>query len=368
MTGIGRYALELGRALKEADADGVHLYPVDPSAAATGPAVRRWPNVRAVARQIPFVHNFVHAERARRFRRASTVRACGVYHEPNYLLRPFDGYRVVTVHDLSHIRHPDYHARRSRRFLEQRLSHSLALAHRVIVPTAFVRDELADLFGLPAARVRVVHEGVSPTFGPVDPARLSGVLAPLGLAPDGYVLTVGTREPRKNLANLVAAYGRLLEPVRHRYPLVVVGAAGWRHGKVDRELGRLERAGDVVLPGYVDEGTLAGLYAGAAVFAYMSWYEGFGLPPLEAMASGAPVVTSTAAALTEVAGDAARRAPAGDVPEITEVLCAVLEDPRERARLREVGRVRASAFSWSDAARQTLAVYGELLGGEPGSR
>lgn len=299
--------------------------------------------------------------REARFARATAGSALSVYHEPNYLLRPFAGRRVVTVHDLSHLRHPEFHAGRSRRFLESRLPASLACADRIVVPTAFVGRELNDLLDVEPDRIRVVPEGVASRLMSIPFSDLSGTLRAFDLEVDGYVLSVGTLEPRKNLAGLVAAYEKLPEAKRARFPLVVVGAKGWSHGDTDRRIERLRRRGEARVLGYVTDEALRALYAGASGFAYVSWYEGFGLPPLEAMAAGTPVVTSTAEALIEVTGDAALHTPADDIDRMSEMLCHLLGEADLRQRLRKLGPERARAFTWQRAAQATLAVYRELV-------
>jgi alpha-1,3-rhamnosyl/mannosyltransferase len=362
LTGVGRYTLQLGRALRDAAGANLGFHPVAPEAPASGPGNRASGRLRAAARQVPGAHLAMDRLREARFARAVAGAGYAIYHEPNYLLRDFDGRRVVTVHDLSHLRHPEYHAQRSRRFLERRLPRSLAGADRIVVPTAFVGRELCALMDVAADRIRVVHEGVTPPPAPLSAERVARGLRDLDLAVDGYMLSVGTLEPRKNLAGLVAAYERLPATTRARFPLVIVGAKGWGHADTDRRIERLRRAGHARVLGFVSDTTLHALYAGASGFAYLSWYEGFGLPPLEAMAAGAPVVTSTAEALVEVTGEAALHAAPGDIDAITGSLRRLLEDAGLRRTLSEHGRTRVRRFSWDRAARQTLAVYAELAG------
>lgn len=360
LTGIGRYTLELGQALRSLAGARIRCHPVEPSFHASADADQGASRLRALARQVPGAHLAMDRVRERRFARAADRAACSVYHEPNYLLRDFDGRSVVTVHDLSYLRYPQYHAKRSLRFLATRLPRSLARADRVIVPTAFVRDELTELLDVRPDRIRVVHEGVPQPAAPVPDAETARILKTAGLEIDRYLLSVGTREPRKNLETLVAAYTQLPERVRARFPLVIVGGKGWAHGDTDRRIERLRRRNQAVVLGYVADETLRALYAGASGFAYMSWYEGFGLPPLEAMAAGAPVVTSTAGALVEVTGSAALHTPPGDVDAMTATLNRLLHDQDLREALGRQGRDRATQFSWTRAAAETLQVYAEL--------
>ena len=360
LTGVGRYTLQLGSALRDAAGPNLGFHPVAPDMPAVGSGNRASGRLRALARQVPGAHLAMDRLRGARFARAVAGAGYAIYHEPNYLLRDFDGRRVVTVHDLSHLRHPEYHAPRSRRFLERRLPRSVARADRIVVPTAFVGRELGELMDVTADRIRVVHEGVTPPPAPLSTEQVARSLRDLDLMFDGYLLSVGTLEPRKNLAGLVAAYERLPVAKRARFPLVIVGAKGWAHTDTDRRIERLRQAGHARVLGFVPDATLHALYAGASGFAYLSWYEGFGLPPLEAMAAGTPVVTSTAEALMEVTGEAALHAAPGDTDAITATLQRLLDDPDLRRNLSQHAHARARRFSWDRAARETLAVYAEL--------
>lgn len=361
LTGIGRYTLELGRALRRIKGQNIRFYPTDPETPTVAALSVKGGRLRTMGRRVPGAHLAMDRVREARFTQATRHTACAVYHEPNFLLRNFDGRCVVTVHDLSYLRYPQYHAKRSLTFLASRLPQSIARADRILVPTAFVRDELQDLLEVRPDRVRVVHEGVSGPDTAMTVANIESALKQFDLEYDGYILSVGTREPRKNLGALVAAYEQLPEPLRARFPLVIVGAKGWSHGETDRRIERLHRRGQVRALGYVDDSMLHALYAGASGFAYLSWYEGFGLPPLEAMAMGVPVVTSTAPALVEVTGSAALHAPPGDVDAISATLRRLAEDRGLREELSARGREHADTFSWNRAATETLSVYAELI-------
>jgi alpha-1,3-rhamnosyl/mannosyltransferase len=196
-----------------------------------------------------------------------------------------------------------------------------------------------------AERSHVVPEAADARFSTrVEPARLD----------KPYVLAAGTLEPRKNLVRLIEAWAALPEAVRSRHVLALVGPTGW---DVEATLAAARaHSDDVRLLGYVGDDELVALYAGAAAFAYPSLYEGFGLPVLEAMAAGAPVVTSTASSLPEVAGDAALLVDPHDVRALRDALVAVLTDEGRATALRAAGRERAAAFSWERAAVETLAV------------
>ncbi len=211
-------------------------------------------------------------------------------------------------------------------------------------------DDFERRFPRAAGRVTVAPLGVAPQLGKEDTSSAHRTDLPT----DGFVLAVGTLEPRKNLPRLVAAYGQLDQRLQRDHPLVVVGDLGWR---TDDTLKALESLGErCVLLGKVSDATLAELYRRCAVFCYPSLYEGFGLPVLEAMAAGAPVVTSNVSSLPEVGGDAVYYADPHDPASIASALRLLLGSPERRAALGTAGRERAADFTWERTAREVLAV------------
>jgi len=203
---------------------------------------------------------------------------------------------------------------------------------------------------------------VSPGFRPRDPGDTRATLAGLGLSHGAYVLTVGTIEPRKNVSHVLDAYALLPAPMRERFPLVVSGARGWTDAALRSQLRELSRAGNIRFLGHVNKGVLRDLYAGAGLFVFPSLYEGFGLPPLEAMASGAPVLCSTRASLPEITGDAAYPLDPQDPEATAATMRRVLEDESGRCAMAERGIVRAEQFKWTTCAIRTRNVYRLALG------
>jgi alpha-1,3-rhamnosyl/mannosyltransferase len=284
-----------------------------------------------------------------------------VYHEPNYLPAAFDGPTVVTVHDLSHLNHAECHPAARVMALSRLLPRALERAQAVITVSAFVADEVQRTFGLPAARVHPIHHGIDPVFRPLPAEVVQPVLARHHLSPGGYLLCLATLEPRKNLERLLSAFEQLPTALRRRYPLVLAGAQGWRNKSLLRRIERFKARGEVRYLGYVPAADRTALYAGAHGFAYPALYEGFGLPPLEAMACGTPVLTSNRSAMPEVAGEAALRVDPDDVDSITRGLLRICEDDDLRAHLQSAGPVRAATFTWAECARRTAAVYRSVL-------
>ena len=269
---------------------------------------------------------------------------------------------VVTIHDMSLTLYPRFHP--LRRVLLNRPLVRLA-ARRVgaiITVSHSARRDILRLCDVAPERVHVVHEAAAPAFRPVtDPARLDAARARYGL-PDRFLLYVGTIEPRKNLPRLIEAYGR-----RHRagdlpWPLVCVGRYGWRSRDVEARVERLGLAGQVRFAGYVPFEDLPAIYSLADVFVFPSLHEGFGLPVIEAMACGTPVVAGDNSSLAEIASGAAQTVDVTDVDALGDAMAGLMASPERRERLARRGLQRARQFSWRRAARETLGVYGRVTG------
>lgn len=266
---------------------------------------------------------------------------------------------VVTIHDISLTLYPQYHP--LRRVLLNRPLVNIASrrAAAVITVSEAARRDIVRLYGLTPSRVHVVHEAAAPSFKPVtDRDELERVRRAHGL-PDRFVLYVGTIEPRKNLPTLLEAFARRSRAGDLPHRLVCVGPYGWLSGGLQQHLERLRIAHAVQFAGYVPFDDLPAIYSLADMFVFPSVYEGFGLPVVEAMACGTPVITGPVAALTEVGGDALERIEALDADLLGEAMVALARSTERREALRERGLRRAGTFSWQRAARETLAVYRE---------
>jgi glycosyltransferase involved in cell wall biosynthesis len=283
--------------------------------------------------------------------------ADAVYHGPNFYLPRFDGRSVVTIHDLSVFSWAHCHPPGRVRVLQDEIAASVQRADMVITDSEFTRREVAEHFGLPDSRTRAVALGSSAAFAPRAAVELAPVLQRWGLEPDGYCLYAGTIEPRKNLDTLLDAYESLPRAVRRRWPLVLCGYEGWQSSNLHARMARASKEGWSKYLGYVTEDDLPMLYAGARLFAFPSLYEGFGLPVLEAMASGVPVVCSDSASLPEVVGDAGAMCSAQDAGALRRLLHRGLEDEAWRSPARDAGLARAQRFSWRRCAAETFAAY-----------
>ncbi|MEO8433068.1 MAG: glycosyltransferase family 1 protein [Acidobacteriota bacterium] len=289
-----------------------------------------------------------------------------LFHATHYVLPPLPTTRsVVTIHDIIHVLYP--------RFLPNRAAHlyarlmirrALRRADRIITVSYNSRRDLTDYFGIPGSRTEVIYNGVSAAFRPDIPeaerrrvAQKHGLTAP-------YLLFLGGEKPHKNVQNVVRAFAeaRRHHPLPHT--LVLAGPMPRNPGRIDALISALDLSDAIRRPGIVDEEDLPGLFAGAAAFLYPTLYEGFGLPVIEAMACGVPVLTSSTSALQEIAGGYAYLVDPMDVEAIAGGIVALSTDEKVRADYAELGKKRALDFSWDKAAERTLEVYEAALRGE----
>lgn len=264
---------------------------------------------------------------------------------------------VLTIHDLSPLLHPETHTRRSVKRARRRLPMMVRLADAIITPTEAVRSEVAQYLDGTEDKIFAIPEAARATFQPVDFASTESVRQRLGIG-DEFLLAVGTIEPRKNLEVLIAAFEEIARArPAGRLQLVIAGGAGWLSGPVFEAFGRSPVRERILLTRYLHDDDLRALYSSCRAFVYPSIYEGFGLPPLEAMACGAPVVASAIPSLEETTGGAALLFDPLRPTALAERLIELLASEDARRTLAEAGQRRAVQFSWERAARETLGVY-----------
>lgn len=297
------------------------------------------------------------------FRQARALRGYDDYlfHGTSFYLPPFPGRSVVTIHDLSPINWPECHPPERVRFMEAEMALSVERASLLITDSRFTRAEVAHHYGKRIEDIHAIPLASAPYFFPRQGAELEGCLKKHGLAYQGYSLYVGTIEPRKNILALLDAYERLPVRLRQQWPLVLTGHHGWRSEKIHERISRGSEAGWVKYLGFAESDDLPLIYAGAKLFVFPSLYEGFGLPVLEAMASGIPVVCSNSSSLPEVAEGIALMCEPHDHEALSGLIARGLEDEDWRAEARSLGLRRAKDFSWHRCAQETAKVYAKAL-------
>lgn len=358
-TGIGRYAVELARAIHRLGA-GVELETIDPFAPPVRELASLYPSARIRGRLLPTLM----VAGAPQIAYVAARRRYALVHDPMgvspFLIprRVASFARIVTIHDMTPFVYPESHTWLTNLLFRHFIPRTLPFVDRIVTDSAASKRDIERLYRFLPNRITVIPCGVAEAFRPPTPDGRHAVLANYGLG-EGYLLTVGSLQPRKNLETIINAYG-LLRQRGFSQPLVIVGKEAWKSAGPFRRIRELGLEASVLLTGYVPDADLPALYAGSAAFVFASLYEGFGLPPLEAMACGAPVVTSNSSSLPEVVGDAGIMIDPLDVHALTEALVCLLSNPVVRADYRARGLARARNFTWERSARKHVAVYKEI--------
>ncbi|MEJ5197972.1 MAG: glycosyltransferase family 1 protein [Anaerolineae bacterium] len=284
--------------------------------------------------------------------------ACDLFHAPDFVLPPLRRARgIVTVHDLSFLRLPECADPGLRAFLEQVVPRSVARATRVLADSESTRRDLMALLGVEGDKIDVVTPGVEPRFRRVENvAQLTVVRARYRL-PRRFILGIGTLEPRKNFVGLIRAYAQMRRTTGLEHALVIAGRPGWLYEEIFAEVERQGLTEDVHFPGFVADADLPALYSLADLLAYPSLYEGFGIPVVEAMACGTPVVAGNNSSLPEAAGTAALLVDARDTDGLAKALAQALTDTALRRQMIERGYIQARRFTWQHSATDLLAAY-----------
>ncbi|HLG71321.1 MAG TPA: glycosyltransferase family 1 protein [Chloroflexota bacterium] len=263
---------------------------------------------------------------------------------------------VLTIHDLTFLRYPERFRAERQRYLATLTRFSARRARRIMTDSANTKRDVAELFGVPPDRIEVVYPGLDDVFHPFEAAEIAEFRGRKGL-PEEFLLYVGTLEPRKNVPLLLRAYRLLLARGLERWPLIIGGGRGWMFDDIYREVEQGGLSDHVRFAGYIDPAELPYWYAAATAFVYPSLYEGFGLPALEAMACGTPVVVSNTSSLPEVVGDAGLQVDPTSVDELADALGEVLESKARREQMSAEGLRQAASFTWEKAATQLTDIY-----------
>lgn len=352
--GIGRYVYNLLLGLSGADHAHTLVVLHNPALRNTRhdiAALARLPGVELVATS---ARPFTPAEQIALPRLLRRVGA-DLYHAP-YYVRPYAGLpcpSVVTLYDVIPRRFPGEVSRRARLLFDLLTQLSIRAARRVIAISANARADLILAYGIPAARIDITSLAADPRFRPPAPGAVAELRARHGL-PERYALSLASNKPHKNLPRLLAAWASVADPA---CPLVIAGHWDPRYPEARQIVAERDLAATTRFLPDVAEQDLPALYGGAELFAFPSLYEGFGLPPLEAMACGAPVLCSDSSSMPEVVGDAALLADPTDAGQIAAGLARLMGDADLREKLRAAGLRRAASFSWARTAHATLAAY-----------
>ncbi len=362
--GIGRYTRGLIRALSELDSENLYTLFVA-GGWGEGDGGGPWPTNFRI-RTVPLSDRLLNIlwQRIRVPLPIQVVTGkIDLFHSPDFVLPPVGQTpAVLTVHDLSFLRVPEHFVPRFRSYLEVAVSRGIISARHVLADSHSTRRDLIELMDIEPEKVTVIYPGVEARFTHIRDSDLLASVAKRYELPPKFILGLGTLQPRKNFDGLIDAFGKLVaedsgHPDLSGLNLVICGGPGWMYEETLEKANRSGLGGRVHFPGFVRDEDLPALYSLAAVFAFPSWYEGFGLPVLEAQACGTPVVVADNSSLPEVAGDAGFLVDAADCEAVARALFVVLTDEQLRGTMISAGRSQASRFTWHQAAESLLATY-----------
>lgn len=284
-------------------------------------------------------------------------------HSPDFI-PPFKrNYKsVITVHDLAFLLYPQFMTKESARYYGQ-IDQAVKNTDHIIAVSQATKNDLIKLLGVPQEKITVIHEGRNPIYQPMDKTKAQAFVKRTFGLDANFIFFLSTLEPRKNIPTLLASYKWLKDHYKRPEKLVLAGSKGWLFDEVDETIKKLKLEDDVMLLGRVGDQEVHHLYNAASMLVYPSFYEGFGLPPLEAMNCGTPVIASKIKVMPEVVGDAALLIDPHDVEQLGVTMHRLLTDQNLREDLIAKGFKRAEKFSWDQAARETLAVYRKVISG-----
>ncbi|WBG92125.1 glycosyltransferase family 4 protein [Pantoea piersonii] len=364
LTGIGRYAFELARELQQREESlsltWLHGSKVRDSLAIASESAqsvqslkRKLQKSKTVSEIYRLTFPWLKAWSLREYKNH-------IFHSPNYYLPPGVQHCVATFHDLSVFHWPQFHPAGRVHMMQKELRKTVLRATRLITDSHYTKRELTEFFNLPDEKIIVAPLACNEQFHPRLEQDAKTVLKQYKLTWRRFFLYTGTIEPRKNIITLLRAYDRLPAAAKRAYPLVISGYKGWENEELFRLFAKGEREGWLRYLGFVPGKDLPVLYSAATSFVFPSIYEGFGLPVLEAMASGTPVICSNATSLPEVAGEAALMHMPEDVDTLTSYLQMMTEDAALKQAMTNSGLARSRQFSWSLCADKTIEAYEQV--------
>lgn len=270
---------------------------------------------------------------------------------------------IVVIHDLAYIYYPEYVLEKNRRYLERFVPLSINRSSHVITVSEYSKKDIMEHYHVPDDKISVIYNAIDHEhFYPRPQKEIAGVRKKYNL-PEKYILFTGNIEPRKNLTGVLDAYSRLDDAIKEKCGLVLVGGKGWNDDEILEKIKALKEGGaQVITPGFVPDEDLPLIYSGASLFVFPSFYEGFGIPPLEALACGVPVITSNASSLPEVVDEAAIAIDPNNTGELAAQMAKVLTDASLAKKLSAAGLKQAQKFSWDKSARELIALLERLNG------
>lgn len=282
-----------------------------------------------------------------------------IYHETNYNLLPFDGKKISTFHDLSILHFPEYHPIERVKYFEKHLKYTIENADHFITDSEFVKREMIDYFGILEDRITSIPLGIDPVFRGRTLEEITPTLKKYNLLEINYFLIVGSFEPRKNLQLVFEAYIQLTEIIKQQYKIVHVGPKGWKNAKVWKQALELKSKGQFIDLGYLSKIELAHIYNGASIFIFPSLYEGFGFPPLEAMASRIPVISTSNSSLSEIVNQYnAHIIDENDAVYLKEIIINIVNE-KSCSKIINAG-INCKQFDWETTIKKTEKVYKKI--------
>jgi len=282
-----------------------------------------------------------------------------IYHNPNFISYKMDACIVTNVHDISFIKYPKYHPKKRVEFLTKHIKQSMDVSDFIITDSNFIKEEIVEYFKIDSERVVSIPLGVGNNFKKINDNECKLKLLNYGLVNKKYFLSVSTLEPRKNIISAIKAYDKLPNKIQKEYPFVIVGAEGWLNSEFYTLIKSLVSKKKIILLGHIKDEDLPFLYSGAKLFIYPSIYEGFGLPILEAFASGVPV-TSNRSSIGEIVGKSALIVNPLDIEEIYNGFLNIIYNPSYEKKLTHAGLLRAKKYTWNKTAQLTNLIYQKL--------
>lgn len=314
----------------------------------------------SIAKKIPYARKLRNAIQSR----TASKQPCNlddyIYWEPNYSLSPINAPAATTIYDLSHLHYPEYHPAERIELLNKTLPLSIAKSQRIITISDYSKADIVNNFSVSEEKIDIVPPAVSDHFRIKIPSDKISQIRQRYQLPKTYILSVATLEPRKNIQGLIKAFTRLPNSIKQHYPLVLVGSKGWLSESLKKLITPLQAKGEIIRLGYVPQEDMPAIFSAASCMAYVSLFEGYGMPVAEAMVSGTAVITSDCSSMPEVAKGSAILVNPKDNDDILEALNRVIEDTTFRTFMEQRGQQASVDYTWEKSTQKLLQSLGKL--------